>query len=228
MKQNTDHPLGKAEDGKAEEHSETGQPLQPLQQPHPSRQSQSQDELQYSYELKIPKERIAVLIGKEGVVKADIETSTNSKLNIDSEEGDVIITGTDTIGMFSARDVVRAIGRGVNPDIALRLLKPDYCVEIINLKEHLGDASIKKLMRLKGRIIGAEGKARRTIEELTESSICVYGKTITMIGEIQNVSVARRAVESLLAGSPHASVYSWLEKNKRTMKERKVQQSLGL
>ncbi len=49
-----------------------------------------------------------------------------------------------------------------------------------------------------------------------------------MIGEIQNVSVARRAVESLLAGSPHASVYSWLEKNKRTMKERKVQQSLGL
>jgi len=225
MKQNTDHPLGKAEDGKAEEHPEHGQPLQ---QPHPPHQLQQHDELQYSYELKIPKERIAVLIGKEGVVKADIETSTHSKLNIDSEEGDVIISGTDTIGMFSARDVVRAIGRGVNPDIALRLLKPDYCVEIINLKEHLGDASIKKLMRLKGRIIGAEGKARRTIEELTESSICVYGKTITMIGEIQNVSVARRAVESLLAGSPHASVYSWLEKNKRTIKERKIQQSLGL
>ena len=38
---------------------------------------------EYSYELKVPKNRVAVIIGKEGSVKKDIEESTSTKLNID-------------------------------------------------------------------------------------------------------------------------------------------------
>ena len=37
---------------------------------------------EYTYELKIPKERIAVLIGVKGKVKRDIESSTKTKLVI--------------------------------------------------------------------------------------------------------------------------------------------------
>ena len=68
-------------------------------------------------------------------------------------------------------------------------------------------------------IIGKAGKARETIEELTECSISVYGKTIAIIGFCDNVSVCKRAVESLLSGSPHASIYKWLEKNRKAARQ---------
>ena len=77
-------------------------------------------------------------------------------------------------------------------------------------------------MRLKGRVIGEQGKARRTIENLTETDISVYGKTVSIIGEIEHVSVAKRAILSLLSGSPHSRVYSWLEKKRKEMKYREM------
>ena len=73
------------------------------------------------------------------------------------------------------------------------------------------------MIRLKGRVIGQEGKSRKIIEGLTETYISVYGKTISIIGQAENVSVARRAIESLLAGSNHATVYRWLEKKRREL-----------
>ena len=39
---------------------------------------------QYSNELKIPKERVAILIGKKGEVKKELEDRTKTKIIIDS------------------------------------------------------------------------------------------------------------------------------------------------
>jgi ribosomal RNA assembly protein len=78
--------------------------------------------------------------------------------------------------------------------------------------------SKKKSTRLKGRVIGEEGKARRIIEELTETYISVFGNTVSIIGQAYNVSICRRAIESLLSGSPHSGVYFWLEKKRKELK----------
>ena len=56
---------------------------------------------EYRYELKIPKDRIAVLIGKNGEVKREIEELTESRIEIDSKEGDVVFdpfAGSGTLG----------------------------------------------------------------------------------------------------------------------------------
>lgn len=177
--------------------------------------------VEYQYELKIPRERVAVLIGKKGSVKKDVEEETKTKLNIDSKEGDVFVSGEDALGLYSAREVIKAIGRGFNPDIALLLLKPDYVFEIVNLGDYVGKSK-ENLLRLKGRVIGTEGKARRVIEELTNCSICVYGKTISVIGLAENVSAAKQAIDSLLRGSTHAKVYKFLENKRRELKRRKI------
>lgn len=173
---------------------------------------------EYLYDTKIPKERIAVLIGKEGITKKQIESATNIKLKIDSKEGDVFLEGEDALGLYSAREVVKAIGRGFNPDIALLLLKQDYMFEMINMLDYV--KSKNHMIRLKGRVIGAEGRSRKTIEELTETYISVYGKTIGIIGFSENVAIAKKAVESLLSGSPHSSVYKWLERRRGNMKRK--------
>lgn len=177
--------------------------------------------VEYSYELKVPKNRVAVIIGKEGSIKKDIEESTNTKLNIDSKEGDVFVSGEDALGLYTAREMIKAIGRGFNPEIAKLLLKTDYVLEVVDVSEYVGKSK-EAMLRLKGRVIGKEGKSRRLIEELAECNISVFGKTISIIGLPESTSNARQAVESLLRGSTHANVYKWLERRRRDFKRRSL------
>lgn len=177
---------------------------------------------EYSYDLKITKDRIAVLIGTKGETKHDIEKETNCKINVDSNEGDVNISGKDAVMLFALREVIKAIARGFNPEIAKQLLKQDYSLEIISLNDYSREKNHQQ--RLKGRVIGMEGKARANIENLTECYVSVYGKTIAIIGKIEMVSICKRAIESLLSGSPHKNVYKWLERQRRMMKRRSFEE----
>lgn len=169
-----------------------------------------------SYDLKIPKERIAVVIGKDGETKKVIEDFASVKLNINSEEGDIFIRGSDALRLFDAKEVIRAIGRGFNPDIALTLLKGDYALEIISLKDLV--KSKNHLLRLKGRMIGTQGKTRRIIEELTMCHVSVYGKTVGILGRAEHIGIAKQAIDMIIEGSPHASVYKFLEKKRKSVR----------
>ena len=175
---------------------------------------------EYSYELKIPLARVAVVIGSQGKVKKEIEESTNTHLQIDSAEGDVFITGDDALGLYTAREVISAIGRGFNPELAKLLLKQDYASESIDITDYAKTKSHE--IRVRGRVIGAEGKARKVLEELADCHMSVYGKTITIIGEIERVPACRKAVEKLLSGSQHSTVYRWLEKQRREIRKKKA------
>ena len=117
--------------------------------------------------------------------------------------------------------MINAIGRGFNPEIAELLLKGDYGLEILDITEFTGKSK-PNMIRLKGRVIGREGKSRKIVEELTECNISVYGKTIAIIGKSENLVNARKAVESLLQGSPHSNVYKWLEKRRRETKRQET------
>ena len=171
---------------------------------------------EYSYELRIPRERVAVLIGKKGETKRGLEHQTKTKINVNSEEGDVKITGKDALLLYLTREIIRAIGRGFSPEAALQLLKQDYAFEIIPIVDFARNPN--DFERLRGRVIGEGGKSRKKIEELTQTTICVFGKTIGIIGQAEYIIDARRAVESLLSGSPHAHVYKWLEKRRKERK----------
>lgn len=175
---------------------------------------------EYVYELRIPKERIAVLIGVKGSAKKQVEELTRTRIKVDSTEGLVSIAGKDALLLYGAREMIRAIGRGFNPEIAQQLLKQDYGFEIITLTDYTKTQN--ELTRQKGRIIGEGGKSRKTIEGLTETAVCVYGKTVGIIGQLDKVQYARRAIEALLSGSKHASVYRALEKRKKEMKYKEL------
>lgn len=177
---------------------------------------------EFSYEIKIPKDRVAVLIGKSGEIKRELEKNTGTNIRVDSQEGDVTISGNDAIALFTVRELVKAIGRGFNPEVAQLLLKQDHVFEQVSLHDFTKNKD--HMLRIKGRIIGKEGKSRRTIEELTETYISVYGKTVAMIGLPENVATCRKAIESLLHGSPHANVYKWLEKRRSQLKRQEMKE----
>jgi ribosomal RNA assembly protein len=169
----------------------------------------------FSYEMKIPEERVGVLIGASGKTKKRIEEMTQCTLDI-SQEGDVIISGSDAVLLYTAREIIRAIARGFNPTIALLLLKPDYMLEVIDISDYAGKSK-KARIRIKSRLIGTKGKAQKEIERLANVDIAIYGKTISMIGLIDDVQIARQAVEMLIRGSMHKTVYRFLEKKRKEM-----------
>ena len=175
--------------------------------------------MEFHYELKIPKDRIAVLIGPKGATRKKIEKKLNLRLQIDSQEGEVKLSGEDSLNLLSAQNIVKAIGRGINPEKALDLLEENVVLESIDITDYSG-TSKKRLITLRGRLIGTDGKARRYIEQLTGIYISVYGKTITLLGEYEEVSLARKAIEALLSGSRHSTVYAWLEKQTKELKVR--------
>ncbi len=165
----------------------------------------------YSNELKITKDRISVVIGKQGFTKRQIESKTKTKLNIDSKEGNVTISGGDSLDVYNTTNIITAIGRGFNPRIALLLLKENFVLEIIDIRDFSGRSKTRQI-RIKSRVIGKKGKARSTIEEITGTHMSIYGKTVSVIGEVERAFIARRAVEMLLSGSKHSNVFSWLER----------------
>lgn len=169
--------------------------------------------------IKIPLERVAVLVGPKGSTKELIEEKSTAAVNIDSQTGDVQIEEPkDPIKGLRAKEVVHAIARGFSPEKALRLFDDDLLMfETIDLSNIA--RTEKDMLRLKGRIIGKAGKTREVFETLTNARISVYGKTICLIGYPEQNAVARAGIDMLLQGSTHGPVYKFLEKKKSELKK---------
>lgn len=161
-------------------------------------------------ELRIPKSRIAVLIGVKGKTRYIIERKTKTKLKVSSKEGIVEIDGDDPFNVYNTEKIIKSIGRGFNPEVALMLVDEDNCFELIDMTMFSGKSKIK-LSRMKSRLIGTNGKCRKTIEMICDVHICIYGKTVGIVGKIENVQIARIAVQDILNGAPHGPVYKTLE-----------------
>ena len=67
------------------------------------------------------------------------------------------------------------------------------------------------------------GKTRRTIEELSEADLVVYGHTVGFIGTFEEVDIARNAVQMIIQGSEHHTVYNFLQKKRRELKKQKLE-----
>ncbi len=176
--------------------------------------------------VRIPKDRVGTLVGPEGKTKQYIEEKLQVKLVVETE-GSITITlmenATDPSMLLKAKDVVTAIGRGFVPETAFRLIRnEDDIFDMIDLRLIFGrsDSDIK---RIKGRIIGTEGKTRRLIEELTEADVVVYGHTVGIIGSFEEADAARNAVQMIVDGCEHHTVYSYLQKKRSELKKQKMQ-----
>ena len=177
--------------------------------------------------VRIPKERVGVLVGPDGKVKQSIEEKFMVTLEIESESGGVTIVLSEKAGdpslLFKAKDTVTAIGRGFSPEHAFRLLRnEDDIFDFIDLRLVFG-RSESDIKRVKGRIIGANGKTRKLIEELTGASVVVYGHTVGFIGTFERVDVARNAVQMLIDGSQHHTVYKYLQRKRSDFKKERLE-----
>jgi ribosomal RNA assembly protein len=166
---------------------------------------------------RIPEDRVGVLIGPGGRTKRGIAEATRTTVDVDAEDGEVTVAGPDTdpMSVLKARDIVLAIGRGFSPARAMRLLKEDTFLGVVDIKLATGHREKAALRRIRARVIGSAGRARERIEELSGCSMSVYGSTVALIGQEDQLERATRAVELLLRGSEHSTVFHLLARLRR-------------
>jgi ribosomal RNA assembly protein len=172
--------------------------------------------------VKIPQDRIGVLIGEGGETMREIESRAEVRLDIDSETGSVRIekVGDPIIGL-KGPDIVKAIGRGFPPEDAMTLLDDDMMMfDVVDIKA--ASRNDQDLRRKKGRLIGEDGRTRELMEELSGALVAIYGSTLSSIGQPEEVDTVREATEMLLEGAPHGSVYSFLEQRHNEMKHEEL------
>lgn len=170
--------------------------------------------------IRIPMERVAVLIGHNGETKREIEGKTNMRLIIDSKLGEVTIDdheSDDPLLVFKVENIVRAIGRGFTPEQALTLLNDEMDFYIFDIHDYVGKKQTH-IRRLKSRVIGRNGKTKHVLEELTDSHISVYGHTISVIASVIDMDIIKKAIDKLLTGSKHATVYRFVETSMKKLR----------
>ncbi|ACL11414.1 Predicted RNA-binding protein (contains KH domains) [Desulfurococcus amylolyticus 1221n] len=176
---------------------------------------------------KLPLERIGVLLGDNGRVKKEIEVKTRTILTVDSETGSVIIEPafpeTTSLELMKARDIVRAVAYGFSPERAFKLFDEDQILLVIDVRQYVGDKP-NHVKRVLGRVIGEDGKARRVLEETTGTYISVYEPYVAIIGDYESANIARTAIEMLVEGRTHATVYKYVEREMFTVRKRRMRE----
>ncbi len=173
----------------------------------------------FEEELLIPEKRIGFLIGRKGNSKKKIEKELNIKLKVFSN-GRVNIIGENSFKVYLAKHIIKAIGRGFSVEDALLLKNENYSFELIDLDDYAKNKN--NIVRIKSRIIGREGMSKKKIEETTECIVIVYGDTIGIIGEVEEVLIAKNAIEMLINGAKHSNVFTFLERKRKEIKMKKM------
>ncbi|MCX8165462.1 MAG: KH domain-containing protein [Acidilobaceae archaeon] len=172
--------------------------------------------------VKIPPERLGAVIGEEGRVKREIEERLDVSIKVDSENSMAIIEareGSQPINVMKAGEIIKAISYGFPPEKAMALLMDDQVLIYVDLREKLGDKP-NHIRRVKARIIGEEGRARRTLEQLSGTYIQIGEDFVAIVGEYERAMAAKEAVEMLIDGRAHSTVYRHLESLMRSIKKR--------
>ena len=166
--------------------------------------------------IRIPEERIAILIGTDGETRNTIAKKAKVQITIDSSNGEVTLIGEGE-NFVKAADIVKAIGRGFSPKRAFTLLQDNYLFKIVEIRNYAGkNRSAQEAKR--GRVIGRRGEARKEIEKKTGALISVYGKTVAIIAKPDTIEEATDAVEMLLQGAAHESMEHFLEEKPERFK----------
>jgi len=168
--------------------------------------------------------KIGLLIGKDGTNKARLEEAFNVKIEVKPEEGIVYVEpreGATLYNVYVAEKALKALSIGFSIDDVLLLKDDVYDLEIIDLGEVAKNR--EDLMRIKARVIGAGGRFKKALEDMTGAKIAVGEKQIGIIGDFEQNKLIKDALTRLIAGQSHQAVMKFLERYSFELKRRRME-----
>lgn len=120
------------------------------------------------------------------------------------------------VNEYEASIVMEALEFGFSARKSLVLLSDD----MIFRRLHIRDFTRKKnLKEVKARIIGKEGKTKRTIESIADCEVKVVGNEMGIICNSSEIEEVTTAVTNLIRGTKASNVYGFLEKMNKERKK---------
>ena len=161
----------------------------------------------------VPDDKLQLI--KELIPK--LEEISNSKIEIDERTKSIKVTPKqgNAYDALKVKAVINAIGLGFDVNDAMKLMSDDYTLDVIELKDYLNTQDAMR--RVKGRIIGEKGKTKKIIQEYTGVQIVVGDHIIALLGPIEQIQIAKRAIEMLIEGKEHSTVYKYLDEAERNI-----------
>ena len=137
------------------------------------------------------------------------------KIKITFKKSSIGIRGAE-LQEFLVEKIITAVDFGFDVEDALLLTSEDFVLKFMDIKEH---TRRKNMMDIRGRLIGTDGKARKTIEKLTGAVIVIKNNDIGVIVDSDHVDAVLQGLESLIHGAKHGNVFSYLEKQGKTKRK---------
>ncbi|KNH04380.1 hypothetical protein XU18_4347 [Perkinsela sp. CCAP 1560/4] len=138
------------------------------------------------------------------------------RMNLKTKSIDIRVgpNTTDDAALQKGEDFIRAVIIGFEISDALALIRLDDIYldgfEVKDVKTLKGD----NLSRCIGRMSGSHGRTKFTMENITRTRIVIADTHLHIMGQVQNIRIAKTALVDLIRGSPASKVIS---KSRRLM-----------
>ena len=149
---------------------------------------------------------------KMAVQRKFLKAIDDAGVKLELDRNTVTLSSDSGFSILLAKNAVLAFNRGFDSKTSALLLDDAYDLAIINVGDFAG--SQKRQSELKGRVIGTRGIIKKRLSIATGCYIKIFGKTISVIGPYQNLNIAVEAIEMLLSGAKHNSVFSMIDRRK--------------
>jgi ribosomal RNA assembly protein len=131
------------------------------------------------------------------------------KVKITNQGREVFVDGKPE-DEYTAEKVISALNFGFEFGIAILIKEEDNMFEVIAIKDH---TKRRDLSRIRARIIGKQGKTKKTFTNLTKCFFEIRDNEVGIIGEPEHIENAQTAIISIIKGTKQSNVYSYLEKH---------------
>ncbi len=113
------------------------------------------------------------------------------------------------INEYEAHLVLGAMAFGFSAKKALQLKDPEIIFRKLHIKDYTRRKNLKEVI---SRLVGTKGKTKKTLEEISSSSIIIKDTEIGVIAPAELIEETTTAIINLIRGSKQSNVYRYLEK----------------
>lgn len=124
---------------------------------------------------------------------------------------------------YIAQLVLEAMSFGFTPKQALQLKSEDMAFKKLHIRDFTRRKNLKDVC---ARLIGKEGKTKRTIEGIADCNVIISKSEVGIIGNAASIDATVQAIQNIIKGSKQANVYRYLER--RNAERKKHGDGLGL
>lgn len=136
-------------------------------------------------------------------------------------KGKKAIVSGPPVKEFETISVIEALTLGFPLKSALTLKNEDIIFKKIHIRHF---TRRKNLHEVISRLVGTEGKTKRTIQEISGCEVVISGNEVGIIGSSIEIEATIVAISNIIKGTKQANAYKYLERM-NTLRKKKEDQT---